>query len=226
MSEDAAAARIAELEADNGRLRRLLDQRDAPGELRHRLRNTLAMLRTVIRKSAETERDTDAYVAHLQDRLDAIGRAQAAIDSHGRIDLHTQLADELFYYGVSEGGRATLSGPDVTLKPKAGQIFAMAIHELAVNAVEHGALGTDVGRIAVTWNVADRDAASHLTFVWEESDLTGIAEPPHRGFGTEMLTRVLAYELKAETHLSYEPDGLRCTISLPLPAQIGEVEDR
>ena len=55
--------RIAELEADNRRLRRLLDQRDAPGELRHRLNSTLAMLRVIIRKSAETNRDLHAYAS-------------------------------------------------------------------------------------------------------------------------------------------------------------------
>ncbi|GJD97288.1 HWE histidine kinase domain-containing protein [Methylobacterium iners] len=225
MSEDTGAARIAELEADNRRLRRLLDQRDAPGELRHRLRNTLAMLRIVIRRSAETERDRDEFVAHLQDRLDAIARAQAAIDSHGWIDLHTLLADELLYYGASEGDRVTLSGPDIALLPKAGQVLAMAIHELAVNAVEHGSLGAEAGRIDVAWHVANGDADPFLTLTWKESGLTSTTEPAHRGFGTEVLTRVLAYEFKAETAFAFEPDGLRCTITLLLPPQVGQVSD-
>ena len=83
--------RIAELEADNRRLRRLLDQRDAPGELRHRLNSTLAMLRVIIRKSAETKRDLHAYASHLEDRVDAMARAQAAADSHGSVELHNIL---------------------------------------------------------------------------------------------------------------------------------------
>jgi two-component sensor histidine kinase len=225
MSEDAGAGRIAELEADNRRLRRLLDQRDAPGELRHRMRNTLAILRTVIRRSAETERDRDEFVAHLQDRLDAIARSQAAIDSHGQIDLHTLIADELLYYGASEGDRVGLSGPELVLAPKAGQVLAMAIHELAVNAVEHGALGVEAGRIAIRWAVSGGDAEPRLTLTWKESGLTEIGAPTGRGFGTEVLTRVLAYEFEAETTLAHEPDGLRCTITLPLPAQIGTVGD-
>ena len=93
--DDIEATRIAELEVDNRRLRRLLDQRNAPGELRHRLRNTVAMLRTIIRRSAETERDLEAYVGHLEDRLDTLVRAQAAADEHGSVELHKLLSDEL-----------------------------------------------------------------------------------------------------------------------------------
>jgi len=75
MAEDKTeATRIAELEADNRRLRQLPDQRNAPGELRHRLRSTVAVLRTIIRRSAQTERDSEAYLGHLEDRLDALAR--------------------------------------------------------------------------------------------------------------------------------------------------------
>ena len=100
MTNETAAARIADLEADNHRLRGLLDKKDAPGELRHRLRSTLAMLRVIIRKSAETERSLEDYVAHLDDRVDALVRAQIAADGHGGIDLHALLADELLFYGT------------------------------------------------------------------------------------------------------------------------------
>ena len=53
MAEDPEiAARLAHLEADNIRLRRLLDEAGAPDGLRHGLRDTLAMLRGVLRLSA------------------------------------------------------------------------------------------------------------------------------------------------------------------------------
>src|SRR4051794_16919895 len=61
MTEETAQSRLAELEADNQRLRRLLDQKGAPSELRHRLRNALAMLRVIVRQSAETNRDIADY---------------------------------------------------------------------------------------------------------------------------------------------------------------------
>jgi len=225
MSEDPTeAARIAELETDNRRLRRLLDQRDAPGELRHRLRNTVAMLRTIIRKSAQPERDHESYIGHLEDRLEALVRAQAAADEHGSVEVHRVLADELLHYGASEGERVLLSGPDVELQPRAGQVFALAVHELAVNAVEHGALGTSTGRITITWSISGEAPNPTLTLIWKEQDAT-LVEATRQGFGTEVITRTLAYELKADTTITFERDGLRCTICFPLPERIGRVAE-
>ena len=223
MTETSGTKRIAELEADNGRLRRLLDQRDAPGELRHRLHSTLAMLRVIIRKSAETRRDLDAYVGHLEDRLDAVARAQVAADERGSVGLHNLFADELHHYGAREGERVFLSGPDVQLQPRAGQVLALAIHELAVNAVEHGASGAGDGRIEIAWGVAGGEVDTPITITWKELGLTGVAEGSRQGFGREVLTRTIAYELKASTTLAFEADGLRCTLRFPLTKRIGRV---
>ncbi|MFZ5737594.1 MAG: HWE histidine kinase domain-containing protein [Pseudomonadota bacterium] len=219
MPIDDTPARIAELEADNRRLRRLLDQRDAPGELRHRMRSTMAMLRTIIRKSAGTQRDLDAYVGHLEDRLDALMRAQAVADEQGTIDLHKLMSDELLHYQARDGEHTTIEGPVLQLQPRAGQVLALAVHELAVNAVEHGALGNG-GTIDIRWRVDGDGAAPTLTLVWKETDTTPLSEPSHHGFGTEVLKRTLEYELRAKTDLSFEGDGLRCTIRIPLSERI------
>src|SRR4051812_15807915 len=128
MNMETDGSRLAELEADNQRLRRLLDQKGAPSELRHRLRNALAILRVIVRQSAETNREISDYVAHLEDRIDSLARAQNAIDRYGGIDLHTLLAEELLFYDVSEGERLLLSGPCLELQPRAGQVFALAVH--------------------------------------------------------------------------------------------------
>lgn len=146
MTTNDHASRLAELEADNARLRRLLDKSDAPGELRHRLNSTLAMLRVIIQKSAETKRDLPDYVAHLEDRLEAIARAQHAADARGGVDLQGLLSEELLYYNILDGDQLSLQGPLVLLEPRAGQVLALAIHELAVNAIEHGPFASGTRR--------------------------------------------------------------------------------
>ncbi len=222
MTADTGAKHIAELEEDNGRLRQLLDQRDTPGELRHRLRSTLSLLRAVVRRSADAGRDLSDYVAHLEDRLDAIVRAQALADQHGEVNLLTLLVDELFQYGASEGERLLLSGPDVWLQPRFGQVIALALHELAVNALEHGALGTNDGHVEVSW-IVTAEPVPQLTLSWTEHGPTSGRAPAAPGFGTEVLTRMLAYEFKASTDLMFGPGGLRCTIVFALPEQVGRV---
>lgn len=238
--QDAQADRIvelgselAELRADNARLRRLLDARNASGEQRHRQRNTFAVLRMLIRASSGPAGDLEAYVSHLEDRLDAVARVQSAIDVSGPVDLADLIGGELLAYTVREGEQATLAGPTVRLQPHAAQVLALAVHELTINAVEHGCLAQARGFLDVRWDVC-RDmrgdvrpdpgaapAAAALTLAWKETGNRGLAEPARRGFGTEVLTETLAYALQAVTVLAYEPDGLRCTIRFPLPERIG-----
>ena len=223
MQHDPGSSRLAQLEADNQRLRRLLDQKHAPAELRHRLRTTLALLRNVIKQSAQSRIDVSTYVAHLEDRLDSLVRVQGYIDTDGEVDLATLILDELFSYAVHEGGQLDLAGPDVRLQPRAGQSLGLAIHELAVNAIEHGGLLTGAGRIHVGWRVEHGDPDARLTLEWKERGSSQGGEPSHRGFGTEVLTAMLPHELNAKPKLAYEPDGVRFTLTLPLTPRTGRL---
>ncbi len=224
----AMAARVAHLEADNARLRRLLDESGTPDGLRHGLRDTLAMLRAVLRLSAETAETVDGYATHLEGRLDAIARVRVAADTFGEVSLHTLISDELMIHLIREGEQATLAGQTVRLRPKAAQLMALAVHELCSNAIEHGAFGLSKGGVDVTWVVADAGASppGDLTLVWKESGGMGVAQPSRRGFGMQVLTEMLSYELRATVALAFEPDGLRCTVTCPLIPRIGRlVED-
>lgn len=223
MTSDFEQSRIEELEADNRRLRRLLDQRDAPSELRHRLRSTTALLAAIVRRSAETERDLSSYAAHLEDRLDAIIRAQTRADQYGEVDLRTLVADELLKYGVLEGERLILAGPEIRLAPRSGQTFALAIHELAINAVEHGELDSSDAGFEVSWTVADQGSQTSMRFVWAENTGSVHVEPSHRGFGTEVLERMLPYELHADARLTLAGEQLRYIIDIPDLSGLGRV---
>lgn len=218
-------SRIAELEADNRRLRRLLDQRDAPAELRHRLRGTLALLRAVIQRSTGGRADVQAYAAHLEDRLVSMMRIQSHIDLEGEVDLSTLIAEELFAYDTHEGRKLRLAGPPVRLQARAGHSLGLAVHELAVNAVEHGALPTPAGRIDVTWRVDGDGPAPVLALDWKETGSKGVGEPSRRGFGTEVLTSMLRHELEAETVFSHEPDGVRWSMRFPFPPRVGRLAE-
>lgn len=220
MTED-ETDRLAEVEADNRRLRRLLEQRDAPGELRHRMRSTLAMLRIIIRKTAETERDLASYVAHLQDRLDALARAQAAADVSGGMTLHNLLSEELLRYAAREGDQVRLCGPGLLLLPRAAQVLSLAVHELAVNALEHGALRSDAGRIHVDWSIEYGSRSAVLILDWKEDGPLPLSGEQPGGFGFRVLRETLPYETGAETRLVFEPGGLVFSLSLPLTEKIG-----
>ena len=220
---DDMADQLAALRADNARLRRLLDEAGMPDSLRHGVRNTMAMLRTIVRRSAESAEDVEAYAAHLDGRLHSLTRVQAATDAFGEADLHTLISDELMFHLVREGERATIDGPRVRLRPKAALVLALALHELTSNGVEHGSLALPQGRVTVSWQVELSGPEPALALMWKESGGTGVREPVSRGFGTALLEDMLVYELEAQSTLDYEPDGLRCTLLIPLAAWVGRL---
>ena len=223
-----SAERLAALEADNARLRRLLDAVGMPDSLRHGMRNTMAMMRTILHRSAEGAADVETYVAHLDGRFGAVMRVQAATDAFGDANLHTLISDELMFHLVREGERAAITGPRVRLRPRAALGLALALHELTSNAVEHGSLALPQGRVSATWRIAEAEAGIPiLTLDWVETGGSGVRAPARRGFGTEVLEDMLAYDLGARTTVRYAPDGLSCTIRLPLTARIGQpvIED-
>ena len=48
-------------------------------ELQHRVRNILAMTRSVARRTLETANDVNDYASHLEGRLSAMARTQAVL---------------------------------------------------------------------------------------------------------------------------------------------------
>ena len=113
-----------------------------------------------------------------------------------------------------EPGRVNIDGPSATLPASSAQTLALAIHELATNAVKYGALNQAAGRLDVSWKIENiKGASRRVVLDWRESGV----DMPHRngrkGYGSELIERALPYQLKAQTDLRFGPDGVRCRIS-------------
>jgi PAS domain S-box-containing protein len=193
------------------------------GELQHRVRNTLAVIRSITRRTAETSHSVEDYAMHLDGRINAFARVQTAVarDPAAGLDLAALVTDELLTYAAHQGEQVRIAGPVVRLQPKAAETFGLAIHELATNAVKYGALSVPQGRIQISWQVHNGSDPPRLVVEWKESGTPDrTSKRRRRGFGTDLLERTLTYELKAKTVQTFEPDGLRCTIELPMTKRI------
>ncbi|WP_407158654.1 CheR family methyltransferase [Bradyrhizobium sp. STM 3557] len=193
-------------------------QRLLLAELQHRVRNTLGVVRSIARRSAQTSSTVDEYAAHLDGRLSAFARTQAAVtrDPEAGVDLEFLLADELMAYHAREGEQVRISGPTLRLQPKAAETLSLAIHELATNAVKYGALSQPSGRVEINWRIDNSVNSPELIFDWREKGGPQVKPPKRSGFGTEILERTLAFELKGRTSLLFNPSGIHFTIVLPL----------
>jgi two-component sensor histidine kinase len=115
----------------------------------------------------------------------------------------------------------SISGPGIRLRARAAETLALAIHELGTNAVKYGALSSARGRIQVRWAIDRAGNDPQLVFEWIETGIPLSSDKlKRRGFGTELIERVLSYELGSEVALNFTPDGLYCTIRLPVDDQV------
>jgi PAS domain S-box-containing protein len=184
-------------------------------EVDHRANNLLTVvLGTVQLSQAET---AEALKNVLAGRITALGRAHQLL-SEARwegADLRRLVEEELLAFSLGEAARVTLGGPDVALSPAAAQALAMALHELATNAVKYGALSVPAGCVAVNWT---RPTAGALSIRWTETGGPLVAAPSRRGLGTAMLARALSGPLGGRTKLDWRPEGLVCDLELPASA--------
>jgi PAS domain S-box-containing protein len=200
---------------DIDQLRRLQQRQQLLlAELQHRVRNTLGIIKSIARRTAESSTSIDEMSAHLDGRIEAFARVQAAVtrDPEGGVDLQELIEGELRAHAMREGRQIEIRGPKLTFNPRAAESISLAVHELTANGVKHGALGSADGRLIVRWTVE----AGLFRFNWKES---GTVEPVQigkdEGFGMELLLRSLPYDLDAKTAIDLEPTGLRFTLTAP-----------
>ena len=120
-------------------------------------------------------------------------------------------------FGVAEdrAERFSVTGENIRLTPKATLALGIALHELATNAVKHGAFSDELGSILISWTTERRPEGNRLVLRWQEKEGPPVSPSSRKGFGTQVLERGLAHELQAIVHLDYLADGLVCTIDIP-----------
>jgi two-component sensor histidine kinase len=210
-------ARTADIQASEARVRLLAREVD------HRAKNTLAVVQATLRLTPK--HDAVAYAKAVEGRIAALARAQTLLseDRWRGASLQALLKAELVPFAWEDGGelgpRAEVDGPPVLLPPSAAQPLAMAAHELATNAIKHGALSVPGGRVRVTWRLtkADDAASDALALRWEETGGPPVPGPPtRRGFGSRVLESIVRGQLGGSFLLTWAPTGVVCDIKIPL----------
>lgn len=188
-------------------------------ELDHRVRNMLATIMAMIRISNEPNQSKDAFVAALSGRLGAMARTHGVL-SEGRwegVTIGRLVDDEVA--SAAEPRQLTVDGdPDIMLPPKEAADLALGLHELATNATKHGAWSVADGCVTLKWRRETSAGHDVLRVRWKETGGPIIAlAPEHKGFGSTLLHGIFAGA--DGVLLNYEPDGVRCTMTIPIDAR-------
>ncbi|MCF4123990.1 HWE histidine kinase domain-containing protein [Methylobacterium sp. SyP6R] len=177
-------------------------------ELQRQGRNTLAVMRGIVRRVADTAATAEDVVAHIGDRLGAMARIQAEVSREpmAGVALDVLIRDELSAHALPDPSE--LAGPPVRLPAEMAEKLGLALHELVLSAVLDGD-----DRIAATWTVA----TTHLVLTWRMRARPGAPAGGARTLSGEMLERMLAYDLRAVTTVTETGRERQVVIVLPLP---------
>lgn len=190
-------------------------QRMLIDELNHRVKNTLATVQSIAAQTLRGSIDLASFRENFEGRLLVLARAHDVLTKTNweGADLATIVSQALAPFTVPERERFQSEGPDVRLSARQALVFAMALHELATNAVKYGGLSVPTGHVTLSWTKAGPDT---LEFSWVERGGPRVEPPTRRGFGTRLLEAGLAQDMGGRVSVVFEPSGLRCEITAPL----------
>ena len=194
-------------------------QRLLVNELNHRVKNALATVQAIAAQTLRRDEVPAEARARFTERLMALARANdvlVASDWQGAslAAIAAQVASP--YADLGEAERFRIEGPPMQLSANAATAMALALHELATNAAKYGALSWPEGRVELVWDLDGAGEARRFRLSWREAGGPQVSPPSRIGFGTRLIERGLAGELKATVAMDYAPTGLVCTLSAPL----------
>lgn len=187
-------------------------------ELNHRVKNTLAIIQGIAVQTFRGTAATPEARAAFEGRLEALAGAH---DLLTRGNWESAALEDIIERAIApfdaNMARVSIEGPELRLQPKTAVSVALALHELATNALKYGALSTPAGHVDIRWQIA----GERLHLDWRERGGPPVRPPSRRGFGTRMIERGLATELRGTVRIDFQPDGVLCTIDAPVGDAVG-----
>ncbi|MFN6934007.1 MAG: CHASE domain-containing protein, partial [Tsuneonella sp.] len=192
-------------------------------ELNHRVKNTLANVLSIVSLTRRRATSLDDFAEGLDGRIRALSATHDLLTQSewGTTPIRDVIEAELAPYARSEGA-LEFAGPPVELAPNDALSLGLAIHELATNATKYGALSAPGGKVRITWAL-DRDDLASVR--WVESGGPPVPQDRPRGFGTDLIEKIVAHELRHPVDLRFDMTGVACTLYVPV-RQASEFEIR
>jgi PAS domain S-box-containing protein len=186
-------------------------------ELNHRVKNTLSTVQAIVWQAMRTAADPKRVREAIESRLFALSRSHDLLtrehwESAGLFDIVHDALEPFVAEGRAE--RIVIKGENVRFPPASALALGIVFNELATNAVKHGALSNERGSVLIDWTTA---ADARLILHWQEKDGPPVAAPSHAGFGSRVIERSLADELRGTVSLDFRPDGVVCAMTIPIP---------
>lgn len=185
-------------------------------ELIHRMKNMLAVITAMVGQSIRGAASVEEAAHVTASRLAAYARVHDVFTegAWSDADLRTVVEAALAPHAGTAGTRVVVEGPELRFGAQHALAIALAIHELATNAVKYGALSNDAGRVEIVWETEGECFA----FTWLESGAPKADENAAPGFGSTLTERVVPAYFSGFAEKTFRRDGLRYILRGTIPS--------
>jgi two-component sensor histidine kinase len=183
-------------------------------ELNHRVRNVMSVAQAVVRLSFTSGSSLADVQKTCEGRLQALANAMSLLTASDwkSVNFRSLITDEILPFSE----RINTSGPDIALKARSAQTFALLLHELATNAAKHGAFSVPGGKVMLKWTIDEFGKEPLFRLTWQEQGGPTVVAPAHRGFGELLVRRIAPRDVSGRGKVNYAASGFEYEIEAPL----------
>jgi two-component sensor histidine kinase len=185
-------------------------------EVNHRAKNMLSLVQAVARQTLAA--NPNDFMVRFSERIQALAASQDLLVKNAwkGVDLGELARSQLAHFSGLIDNRIEVAGEPIVISSSAAQSIGMALHELATNAGEYGALSNGSGRVRIDWKISPRD--DRFTLRWCETGGPAVEPPSRKGFGSIVIAKLIEANLKGKVDLDFSIDGFRWKIECDMSA--------
>jgi PAS domain S-box-containing protein len=187
-------------------------------EITHRSKNLLAVVQGIARQTAESVDTPQEFIMRFGARLQALSGAHDLLvrQAWQGVELRDLIMRELESLLPKMDFRVGISGESEILGVEVAQNLALGLHEMATNAIAHGALSGSTGRVDISWHRVKQAERDLVELTWIESGGPPVIEPVARGFGRALIERLVPRAIEGDSEIAFDASGLRWTLRFPV----------
>lgn len=185
-------------------------------ELQHRIGNIFSVVSSLISMAARAEPAAAKFADEIVARIASLNRAHGIVldakSGESSDNLPDLIGRLIAPYNADGEARISVAGDKVDIGRSSSTSIALIIHELATNAVKHGALSAPAGNVRIDV----KSSGERVILRWEERDgPVIIGSPKRQGFGSLLVDRAAKAQLGASMQFDWKPAGLVVEIEIP-----------
>jgi PAS domain S-box-containing protein len=185
-------------------------------ELKHRAKNMFAVISAIARQIGASNLDRAKFESAFDQRLSSFASSYEllALENWQAPTITELVRAQLSFVNQREASTITIRGPELRLSIDHAEYLGLAIHELAINALKHGALSVPEGKLNIFWS--KDETTNRFQFDWQEQGGPIVTPLRRKGFGRVILEKVVPTTFDGKAELRAFPSGISWHLDAPI----------